>query len=359
MNPGYSSPASDTWETAEIPASEHPDYSALVDSRWLKDVLRPLLIAIMSTSLLLGPVALGRMITQEERYYLLLPFCFGVALEAVYTRNWLAQPHLRRHRDVRIQVGELSLWLVVLRLLTWYIRGQVIDLAAVRAWLYEPGSFFDLLFLFGILMTVVVWKFAGLIAGIFIDLGLRPDELVDYKAAHRERAWVQALPVDRQALLEQYVELWMWGGVLLVFTAAVGRVRFEPQPGKLIGLRTLGLGPDLILALVSYYLVGLVLLSQGRLAQLRARWHREGTPGIAQVARRWNRYALLAIFGIGLLASLLPFGSTYGLALIIGAVIQAVLFLYFLVFALITGLLSFLLGLFGVAPPPTAPSPQP
>ncbi|HIC88338.1 MAG TPA: DUF4129 domain-containing protein [Anaerolineae bacterium] len=103
----------------------------------------------------------------------------------------------------------------------------------------------------------------------------------------------------------------------------------------------------MIITLVGYFLIGLLLTSQGRLGVLRARWHHERTVGVERVAAQWHRYGLVVLLLIGLLAALLPFGSTFGLARLLETVIFAIarvlntiVFLLFLLLALLWGLLG-------------------
>jgi len=62
------------------------DMAALEDTIWQRDVLRPLLIAGVSSAFLVGPLTLVRLVTQEPRYMALLPFFVLITLQAVYTR---------------------------------------------------------------------------------------------------------------------------------------------------------------------------------------------------------------------------------------------------------------------------------
>lgn len=334
----------------------------LSDGPWQRNIVRPLLIVAVSTSLLVGPISLMRTFTREDRVLSLLPFFILVTLQAVYTRHWLANPEHRWFRDVRTRLGEIVLLLVVLRLVVWYIQRQEIALYVLEEWLVDPFSFFDLLFVMGVFLTLMGWGFAAAFTMIFLDLGLAPDELLDYRERGYERAWVQALPSNRQELLDRFGEMWMWGGAFLAFTAALSRVQFNPEPGRLIGLRTLGLAPELVLALVIYFMGGLMLLSYGRLALLRARWQREGSAGIERVTRRWQRNALLAIVGVAALASLLPFGSSFGLALILSALLQIIFLIVTGIMVLITALAAAALSLFGTQAPEQSlnlPTPAP
>lgn len=349
---------------ATVLDEQQADMAALEDTVWQRDLLRPLLIAGISSAFLVGPLTLIQLITQEPRYVALLPFFILITLQAVYTRLWLAKPQHRWYRDIRTQLGELALLLMILRLLMWFIEHQTFDMATIRTWITHPSSFFDVQFVVSSVIIILGWRLAGSLTLIFIDLGLTADELVDYKKLGRERDWMQARPRDRQSLVAEFNQMWMVGGILLVFFAALSRLEFNPQPGRWFGLRTLGISPGLIVALLVYFFGGLILHSQARLAVLRARWQREHIPGIALVTAKWHRRALVLILGVGLIASLLPFGSSSGLAIIFSALIRVILFLYFLLFALFALLLDLIYAWLGgnapSSPPPAfAPVPTP
>lgn len=320
----------------------------LFDGGWQRNLMQPLLILILTVSLLMGPIALMRQISGEQRFLALLPFFFFVILQAIYSRRWLARPEHRWFGDPRARLGEIVLVLTLLRLVIWLIQRQPITLERARGWLVEPISFFDPLFVLSAGLALIAWGFAASLTTLFLDLALAPDELMVWEGRGGTRAWVQAQPKNRQELLERYAGQWMWGGVLLTFTAAAARIELRPGSGRLFGLTALGLGPELVLALALYFLIGLLLLSYGQLATLRARWQREGTPGIDQVTGRWQRNALLTILGVGLLASLLPLGSSFGLALLLNALFQALLFIASFLLTLVAALISWALNLFGL-----------
>ncbi len=342
-------------------AADTVDFSkaALIDSTWQRNILRPILIILLTIGMLMGPVTLAQRITSESRFYALIPLFFFVAIISVYTRIWLADPRHRWFRETRTRLGEIVLLLMLLRLVVWYIQGQRFDTATLQLWLEDPVSFFDNLFIYGMLLMLVGWRYAGAIALTFVDLGLRSDELVDYRQAGLERSWVQAIPSDRKGLLDRFTELWMWGGIILVVSAALSRVQFAPNPGQWIGLRTLGLPPEILLALLVYFIGGLFLLSQGRLAVLRARWHREHTPGIQRVTRHWQWRTIKIILAVAVIASLLPFGSSFGLAVILTALISVIFYIYLGFVSLIALLLAAIAGLFGMDEPQDIPATPP
>ncbi len=119
------------------------------------------------------------------------------------------------------------------------------------------------------------------------------------------------------------------------------------------------INPSIMVAAVVYLLAGLILISQGQLAAMRARWALENILDVGNVLRRWPIYATLLILGMGLIAALLPFGGTFRLAQIFNfilSMIQAVLAAFMTLFFLF---LSLFLGEEAEQPPPPTPEPPP
>lgn len=274
----------------------------------------------------------------------------------VYTRYWLADPRRRLWRGWGVEVNEPVVMLTALRVLIWLLFGPRLDVATLRTWFLNPFTFFDLPFVLGGVMLVIAGRFAAAAATNVLALGLRPDELVDYRQLGRVRGWVQASPPDREALLEAFGETWMFGGVVLLVCVALSRGAGRAGEPGWWRWDIQGLTPTAVLALVGYLLIGLLLCSQGRPALLRARWRYEGVPGGERVLTRWHRHAILVIVLVAVLALLLPLGSTFGLAAVLLALIRAFIVLATLLVGLVALLIAWVLNLFT---PETTPAPPP
>jgi hypothetical protein len=157
--------------------------------------------------------------------------------------------------------------------------------------------------------------------------------------------------------LRGFVARWVIGGIFLVLFAA-GSQYDLPEQG-LLGVLRQNIDPAVIGAIMIYFLLGLVLISQGELALLRARWVLQKTPSKANVLRNWPVYALLLILALGVIAALLPLGGTFYLAQIIGAVIQAVYFFVFGIFRFFMTLFMLLLRLLMGEPEEAPPVEEP
>jgi hypothetical protein len=116
-----------------------------------------------------------------------------------------------------------------------------------------------------------------------------------------------------------------------------------------------------VASIVIYFLAGLILISHGQLAILRSRWTIDRVPNAANVLRNWPLYVMLLLLVMGVVAALMPFGGTFLLAQILGAVIVFLFNLILELFRLITGLFLLLVSLLtGEAPPQEeAPPPPP
>jgi len=328
----------------------------LHDEAWQQAIGRPALIVVLSLCLWQGMGELMLALMGDRRLLWLWPLGILTVVQGVYTRYWLAHPRRRRWRRWSLEVSELAVVLVAWRLLTWFLFGQRLDAATWQAWFLNPFTFFDLPFVFGGVMLVIIWRFATAVATHVLALGLQPDELVDYGRLGQARGWVQASAPDRQALLEAFGETWMLGGVVLLIGTALSRGAgrlSEPGWWRWHGQ---DLTATAVLALVGYVLTGLLLFSQGRLALLRARWRHEGVPGSEQVLARWHRYATAVILMVAVLALLLPLGSTFGLATVLLALIRVAVLLATLVVGLLALLIALVLNLFS---PESTPMPPP
>ncbi|MDH7485602.1 MAG: DUF4129 domain-containing protein [Anaerolineae bacterium] len=338
----------------------------ITDSLWSRSLLRPFLIATLVTALLTGPLAIGQVIAPQllpDRQVLqtgyVLPLLFLVAIEAVYTTTWLAHPRRRLQRTPGFRLAELVVWLVLVRLLLWVLRGHWPDLYDLWRWLRAPGLFFDPEFVFVSLLVTLAWA-EGISNGvIFQQLALQPDELSEPPDRYRISDWRASLGygTSRTAIMARFAQRWVWGGAILALCAALSRLEFRPGAGwRMFGLAHLDLSPLMLTALVVYFLSGLLLMSVGRLAILRARWRTEHIEGERAVVHRWPRFTLLLLLLVGVLAALLPLGSTWRL----GTWLQVAVFfvsnlLYTLLFyslALFSRLLDWLFSALGLGGEP-------
>jgi len=287
-----------------------------IDNAWYRSLIRPILIATMVAALLAGPLAAAAVLAPEWDSQWALPVCFMVALEAVYTSTWLSHPAQRQRRSAWFRVAELVVWCVAIRILLWQLRTDMPRLVDVRRWIAAPSSFFDSEYVVGCSLAALAQALAGSFGAELQRLALQPDELTDPPPGLDVNEWRAPLSYEtsRAAILSRFARRWMGGGMLLVLCAAATQVRYQPGAGlRSLGLLHVGLPASIVAALVIYFLSGLVLLSLGQLAVLRAEWCIEHIAAEPSITRRWPRLALLLLALVGALASLMPLGSTWRL----------------------------------------------
>lgn len=326
----------------------------LRDSAWQSHAARPLLIAIQATCLAAGLWVVLVNVSPTPQDFRFTPLLlFIAALAGVASAQWLAEPRQRLVGRVSFQLAQLLLILVVLRVLTWAMTGNWPTPAIVRGWILEPWTFFDGMFIATAILCALAWHRASVVSGIFYRLALTPGELAYDNERRSGGFWRMAhLPervlVSRADLVEQYGTQWMVGGVFLVLFAAATRVRIGPQLS--INVLDMGIPPAMVAALVFYFLIGLALLSQARLAVLRAQWLLDGVEMPERLPSRWSRWSLLVIVAIGVLAALLPLGSTWQLGAIVNTLVLALVQIAMFIVSLIAALFALVLSLLGEPP---------
>lgn len=82
----------------------------------------------------------------------------------------------------------------------------------------------------------------------------------------------------RDQLLNEYLTLWLGGGIMMILLAAlstfeVGQLASITSPFE---ITRLGLAPAMLFALLTYFLIGFWLLSHARLLRMNARWLMDG-----------------------------------------------------------------------------------
>ncbi|MCC7352970.1 MAG: DUF4129 domain-containing protein [Anaerolineae bacterium] len=318
----------------------------MMDVSWYRSLFRRTLIAILGASFGMGILAVARAMAPDWAAGYVPFVLFFVAWEAVYTTDQLAGPDWRWRRTLSFRLAELLVMILIIRFITLGVQGRVPDLGR---WFRNPGAFFDGEFVGVSIIAFVTWILAAVSARDFAELALRPEELAERPRSSREMTWADApaRPPQRTEILAGFSERWLWIGFFLVILAALSRFVAGGLLRGVISLANMGLPGDMVLALVAYFLGGLLLLSQGRLAVLRGRWLMQQTQGVATVSARWPRYALAVVLGVAILAVLLPLGSTWQLGHWLEAAIYFLLQIFLYIFAFLIGIFGAFLSLFG------------
>lgn len=340
----------ETTDAAIPPAEPHnggrrTSYQDFFDAAWVSSLFRPLLIALVAASVVAGPLTLLHLIGVPWRMGYVLPFAFAAALEGAYSTLQLGRPSWRDRRGLAYRLGEIAVLLILLRAIGWTFGSGWPGMAEVQLWLREPFAFLDAPFVIFGTWILIAWGLAVGMTGDFLDLALQPDEI----AAHESVLWGESRSrlragraMPRSEILARFVAHWTVGGVLLVLCAAPARVDFAAgilRPG----VRGLGLPTGLLLALLAYFLAGLLLISQARLAVLRGRWYNQDVEVQPIVLRRWHVNSVLAVSLIGLVAAFLPMGTTSWLSAAVQALLALIMRLGYLVMFLLATFLALLL----------------
>src|SRR5450759_713912 len=89
-------------------------YQDFLDDTWVRTLFRPLLISLLSASVVAGPLAGLRALTPWRLGYV-LPLALFVAIEGVYSTLQRGRPQWRDRRGLRLRLAELVTILLVLR----------------------------------------------------------------------------------------------------------------------------------------------------------------------------------------------------------------------------------------------------
>lgn len=334
-------------------------------------IAAPLMIATLVTALLLGPIVLMRLLAPQPAWRFLPPVVFLIALESVYTTRWLQHPDRRQLSGPLYRLAEIMVIATVLRLLTWALGGGVPGREAWRTYYLSPLQFFDVVYVGYLVTGVLAWERGSTFGSLFNRLALSHAEVEFYSLPPKEQSERRDdRPLDRErpAIFANLARNWLHGGFVLAIVAALTTVDLSSlaDADTVRNVGRLGLQPDMLLALLVYFLLGLWMLSYGRLAMMQARWAADGVRAGKKMARKWLRSSLALILGAALVAAFLPIGSTFAISMVLNAIVQlGLIFMQFLflLFALIPVFLLSLLGIVAaggeeVAPQPVAPAPM-
>jgi hypothetical protein len=336
-----------------------PPDPTIDDETWLAALARPALVLFLVACL---DVVAGMVVL---RFSPGLPPSFGTALialavfaalVAVVSTSILAQPSQRIMRSAGVRLAEVGLLLIVTRLTVW-LAGR--GLPTLGDALRRPAdTFFDPLFVASALVVGFSWIIAADFTSDLSQLALQSDELRLLNArSDRSGDSMRAAGIDRRAMLNAFVGRWVMVGLFVMLLATVLRrgLRFE----GLVGILRQDIEPAAMLAIVGYFLAGLLLIGHGQLALLRARWTLDRAPTDTAIVRRWPFYVLLLIGTVAVLAAFMPLGGTFLLARVLYAVIDGIFLVMLSIYQGGMYLLLWLASLVLPDMPPTPPPPEP
>jgi hypothetical protein len=327
------------------------------DQPWLTSFLRPFLIITLVTCLNIAWIGfLRRFLPMAPAVFFQSLLAIGIltAWVGVITTTWLAQPAQRLQRTAAYRVAEIVLILLLARLILWMTTTPLPSLSEFV--LHPVYSLLDGYFLVAILVAVVAWVMATEFSSNLLELAIQPDEMYVAKRSSRDVWDTSRGGSDRQALMDSFVGRWVTGGVLLILFATGSQL--DLAVNGFFAILHQNIDPAVILAAIVYFFVGLLLISQGQLAMLRARWAIEGVPSSDAVARNWPGYVLIVLLAVGLLAALAPFGGTRYLSLAISVILKGIYIFVFLIIRLFMLLMVLLMALLPFTQAPEPPTRQ-
>ncbi|MFL7837493.1 MAG: DUF4129 domain-containing protein [Candidatus Promineifilaceae bacterium] len=337
-----------------------------LSGRPMRYVFRPFLMSVMLAALMIGLLAVIVEVSGDSRWFRATFLLFFIALESIYTTNWLNHPQQLPLDRSTYRAAELLLLLILVFIASWLIFDQGIPTKDMLfEYLRAPQTLIlNGHFLITALLAAIIWRLATQLSEIFTKLQVSEFELRFHSlplAQRKERAEDQPIQFGRGELVDAFVRSWLLGGLLLVFAigfSTIDQQSVEKLTAPLASGRA-SLEPRLLSALLLYFIIGLWLLSQARLMNIHARWLLNNVNADENARQKWQRTSLLILALVVLIAAFLPIGSTSAISQIINVVLfwgmaiaYLIIFLLILPFAMLLALFSGQ-GIEEVTPPPT------
>lgn len=283
---------------------------------WIENLFRPLVVALMVGCVAWSLVTLARLFFPKWNPTFLIVGCVLAALEACYSYRLLKSPRMRGVYELRFRATELLLIFILLKL-GRYIGMSTADIGVdVQAWSRDLFQFFDNETVVAFVLTLMCWGAATWTASDLESTSLPPQRRDDYVS-----------PVER------LTNRFFGGGAVLLVATGITRIGITPE---LLNLRRPPV-QGLVFNVLVYFFLGVVMIGQMRLVELRKRWRSQEVQVDDEVPRRWVRYSLSFIGLAALLAFVLPTEFTLNPLTVIGSSLSAIgTVLYFLGVLLLT-----------------------
>ena len=314
------------------------------DHAWQDSLLRPAVIAALVGCILVALVSFIRHIgpgLPADYINILRITSIGAALVGCYTTTVLVRPGQRQRRTMSFRLAELGLILFIARFALW---STVEGWPTLGAMVLQPfGVFLTLGFVINAVLILIAWGMAVLVTNDFLAMGLQADEMIDLEAASRPISGDDhRIQSDRRALVRRFSERWAMGGMLMILLTAASQVGMGTN--GFFALVRQDIAGGVIGAAIVYFMLGLLLLTFGHLAALRARWQLAKLPTESTIARNWPFYAFGLLLVVAVAAFLMPLGGTFRLAQLMGLAMRMISGAVYLILGLIMGLLALLFG---------------
>nr|NIU61292.1 hypothetical protein [Stutzerimonas stutzeri] len=293
-------------------------------SPWLENLFRPLVIGVMFGCIALSVADLVHLFAPTWNATYLVVACVLAALEANYSYRRIRARLLHATDVLRFRVVEIGMFFILLKI-GGYAGDRWVDvLADVRTWSSQPLNIFDPETVIAFILALLSWSAATQTLRDLDQISEPPGRYRDYVPP-----------------IQKLTSRFFWGGAALLTVAGIARLGLA----ALLDLRRPSV-PGMVLNVLVYFLLGLVMLGQVQFISLHTRWETQRTRIADRLASRWVRYSLATVGLAALVAFLLPTGYTVGLLEIGAAIIDILVYVFTLLGAILSLILSLLLAPF-------------
>lgn len=322
---------------------------AFITNKWSRTVIQPILIALMVAALFSAVLVLTEHVLERGGWLVLGWFITFAAFEGCFTTLWLQKPERRLLNHTAYRASEILFLLILLRLFTWVTVGHLPHWDDLPDILRSPQRLFlDAPFIWGGILSLMGWDRAIQFSKTFGQLAIDRAEVYYYTQTKKHyHGSDKPVNINRGELVLSFFRQWVAGAIILAVIVALsnfGIANFlKDDP---LTLPRLGLRPELLTFLLIYFLAGLALLSQAKLAAMNARWLINGVIRAGQVEKTWHRTTIWLLVGVALLAAFLPLGSTFAISNFLQTAVHIISAMVSFIFTLFSFLIALLLALF-------------
>lgn len=315
---------------------------------WAEHLFRPLIITIMIMCLNISIVNMVRLVNPAWNGAYFLLGMLLTTVEAIYSYRVLHHWRSRGISVLRYRLAELAVLILLLKLLSFMDKPLAYVAAQLHLLWQQPFAFLTIEFYIIIVLAFIAWMMAT-------------ETIEDFEALYDPYS-------DNRMPLDSLASRFFWGGIILLLISGITQWVARAGAASLTDWGRPSLGGVIVNVLV-YFVLGLVLLSQVNLTRLMVRWRIQKIAVAPGLIKQWAKYGVIFLGLVGLVAFLLPTQYTLGFLTTAGYVVQFMLgvlvFIFQLLFLLVTIPISWLLSFFGVAAPnsgnadPPVPPPAP
>ena len=322
-------------ETDDYVSHEHGGAPPEPENPWIRDFLHPAAFTLLAACVLWPSAQFAARLSPLLSQTVIWLIAVFMALVGFTTQRVAIKRLLSGAEALRFRLIELGMLFLIAK-----IAGHLDDtlpqfVSTAQTWPQNPLSFFDAEAMTAFLLGAAVWWAGGATAR---DLDAVRDPSLHIGETE-----------PRRRLANRYLV----GGVILMIFAALNRVDVR----SVITMAQERTTTPIVSALI-YFLLGLVMLGQIRVARLTALWHRDGVTISEGLSVSWLRYLLVFLALIAGVAFVLPTGYTLGLSDIVRLIITLIISLVLILYMLITWPFAMLAALLMGRPEPVPPLPM-